>query len=80
MVIDMTRISEIDNILPHVGVLGKQGYILHMHDDSYAFRITPDREEAVRILASSNIEITKIKIERNGNGLNDYRVFCRVAS
>lgn len=65
--------------IPTLGFASMQDYILH-EDSSLAVLVTNDKEKVIDRLEKEKREITKIQIERNSYGLNDYRIITRERS
>ena len=74
----MARRNEIENTLPRITSIGKQCFILHLHDNENAFLMTGFREDVVETILNSAFEISRIEVERNRYGMCDFHVFCCV--
>ena len=69
--------TSFDREIPKELIKGCHDYIIHYNCCSYADYIVNNRNKAIKYLQDNNLEITKIKFERNKYGLNDYRIMTR---
>lgn len=71
------RLSYLDNLIPNLIIKDAQDYIINLWNCSYAEIVSHNKKEIIDFIEENNYEITKIEIERNYYGLDDYRLIVK---
>lgn len=67
----------LDNLIPDLIIKDAQDYIINLWNCSYAEIVSYNKKEIIDFIEKNNYEITKIEIEKNYYGLDDYRLIVR---
>ena len=69
--------DELERILPHQNIPEMQEYLLHEYSYAWAEFRTNSREKLIDYIEKNEYEVIQILIERNYDGLYDFRIITR---
>ena len=69
--------DELERIIPRQNIVELQEYLLHEYGYNWAEYRTTSRKELMEYIDRKEYEVMEIRVERNYDGLYDFRIIVR---